>query len=394
MKLDIQSPFLLAFCQPGFETFAKAELLAAFPSARPGFARPGFLTARLAAEPTPVTAALAWQPVFARDYGVSCGACTAKPTEPEALAAELALALTDFAASSSAKPHLRLWERELPRGADESERARALDALIRARCDSLTAATVKPQPGDHVVDVVLVDDAQAWVAVHTHGPGHLPLAGHGTAPQLPAEAPSRAYLKLNELIAFSGAPVTRGQCAVELGSAPGGAALALLERGLEVVGIDPALMHPSLARFDGKGGRARFVHLAIPGGALRREDLPARVDWLLADVNAEPAITLSLVRRLAPRLAPQLQGVLLTLKLNTEQHAARIADYVRELEDIGFVDVRIRQLPSHRRELGVAASARDMVAMRDRAREERVREGQQRPIKASATGARRGRRGP
>ena len=71
---------------------------------------------------------------------------------------------------------------------------------------------------------------------------------------LPADKVSRAWLKLDEAIASFGIALTPGERACELGAAPGGSCQRLLEAGLEVVGIDPAVIDPRVAN------HPRFTH--------------------------------------------------------------------------------------------------------------------------------------
>ena len=49
---------------------------------------------------------------------------------------------------------------------------------------------------------------------------------------MPAEAPSRAYAKIEEAIAWAQLPVRAGDVALEIGAAPGGAVMALARRGV------------------------------------------------------------------------------------------------------------------------------------------------------------------
>lgn len=165
---------------------------------------------------------------------------------------------------------------------------------------------------------------------------------------LPEEAPSRAWLKLEEGLLFSGLPLKRREVALEIGSAPGGASHALLQRGLEVVGVDPGEMEAPVA------GHSAFTHLQVKLGDLRREQLPKRVDWLFVDVNLAPAVTLHQLRRIVSTLKSTLKGGLLTLKLNNWKMAADIPEFLKRLEGMGFVDVRATQLAHNRQEICVA----------------------------------------
>ena len=86
-------------------------------------------------------------------------------------------------------------------------------------------------------------DEAFLVGYHTHTskprsrPRHSPFPGGKMDIILPPEAPSRAYLKIQEALLWSEAPLKSGDVVVEIGSAPGGASLALLNRGCTVVGI-------------------------------------------------------------------------------------------------------------------------------------------------------------
>src|SRR5262249_19131429 len=140
--------------------------------------------------------------------------------------------------------------------------------------------------------------------------GRSPWPGGAYPVDIPAAAPSRAYRKLEEALAFSDAPLRRGDVAVEIGSAPGGASYALLARGLEVIGVDPGAMDPGVL------ANPRFRHLAVPVGGLRRAELPRRVHWLLLDVNLAPQVALHAMQRFVGALRRDLIGVFFTLKLN------------------------------------------------------------------------------
>jgi 23S rRNA (cytidine2498-2'-O)-methyltransferase len=102
----------------------------------------------------------------------------------------------------------------------------------------------------------------------------------------------------------------------------------------------------------------RFRHLQIAVGGLRREALPARVDWLLLDVNLAPQVALHAVRRVVPMVRRTLRGAFLTLKLNEDAFAAEIPAFLERIRGYGFEDVRATQLPSNRSEICVVARPR------------------------------------
>ena len=66
--------------------------------------------------------------------------------------------------------------------------------------------------------------------------------------ELPQDAVSRAWLKMEEALRWSQLPIPRGARVADIGSAPGGASQALLAHGLLVTGIDPAEMAPSVLK--------------------------------------------------------------------------------------------------------------------------------------------------
>jgi 23S rRNA (cytidine2498-2'-O)-methyltransferase len=121
---------------------------------------------------------------------------------------------------------------------------------------------------------------------------------------------------------------------------------------LEVVGIDPGAMDPIVLQFVGRSGN-RFRHVRTSVGALRREALPGRVDWLLLDVNLAPQVALHSIRRLVAAVRRDLVGVLLTLKLNDWSMAADVPAFVDRISGMGLVAVRAKQLPSNRQEVCV-----------------------------------------
>ncbi len=197
-----------------------------------------------------------------------------------------------------------------------------------------------------------------WLGFHIHGGDHSPHPGGRVALTLPPEAPSRAWLKIEEALSWSALSFRPGQVAVEIGSAPGGASWALLQRGLTVIGVDPGAMHPRVLL------RPTFAHLQTTLGDLRREHLPRRVDWLLLDVNLAPQVALHGVRRIVSTLRPTLRGVVFTLKLNQWKMAAEVPALCQRVAGMGFFAVRATQLATHRREICVVAVTHQQGAPR------------------------------
>jgi 23S rRNA (cytidine2498-2'-O)-methyltransferase len=183
------------------------------------------------------------------------------------------------------------------------------------------------------------------MGAHIHSVAHSPFPGGETPVELPEEAPSRAYLKLEESLHWAGNPVRTGDTAVEIGSAPGGASYALLKRGLRVVGIDPGEMAGKVLR------HPDFIHFQKPVAMVPREELPDCVEWLFLDMNVEPRISLFAVDRLVTRLKSSLLGVILTLKLNRWKIADEIPSMLEHVRVMGMVRVKAAQLSHNRQEI-------------------------------------------
>lgn len=331
--------FLLTVCQVGAERALKQELAREHPSLRPAFARPGLVTFKDTAGMLGPDEVL--RSVFARAFAAALG--------PARDAGEV-IALAERVRAGG-RLRLHAWARDTHRPGEEPggdgvpDPAAATREALLAAGGTLFLVGETAQPGDHVLDVVVAEGEPLFVGHHRHSAAHSPHPGGRIPVVVPADAPSRAYRKLEEALAWSGAPVAKGQVAVEIGSAPGGASHALLRRGLEVWGVDPGAMAEVVL------ASPRFHHVRLPVGEVGREHLPPRADWVLLDVNLAPQVALHAVRGVVAALRPSLRGVLLTLKLNDWAMAAKLPDLLRRIGGMGLVGVRATQLPSNRQEV-------------------------------------------
>jgi 23S rRNA (cytidine2498-2'-O)-methyltransferase len=166
--------------------------------------------------------------------------------------------------------------------------------------------------------------------------------------ELPADAVSRAWLKMEEALRWSQLPIGPGARVAEIGSAPGGASQALLARGCEVLGIDPAAMDPRVL------AHPQFTHLRRRSTQVRRREF-RKVRWLAADMNVAPNYTLDAVEGIVTHAEVSIRGMLLTLKLLEWDLAARLPEYIERVRGWGFNVVRARQLQHNRREVCLAA---------------------------------------
>jgi 23S rRNA (cytidine2498-2'-O)-methyltransferase len=347
-----EASFLFVSCQNGAEAALKDELAREHPELKFAFSRPGFVTFK---SPKALEENIALRSVFARAYGISRGQSRAHSI-PERVKETI-----DLASSLGKGFVLHTWERdwaapgeeapEHPYGESLEEVSQALRAAAHPM-GGLFLERLSPEPGDRVFDVILIDPEHWWLGVHLHSGTHSADPGGKPRIPLPTNAPSRAYLKLEEGIRWAGLKLEPGDRALEIGSAPGGASFALLERGLEVVGVDPAAMDPKVA------AHPRFRHAKKGVSELKPADLGGPIQWILLDMNVPPQIALEALERLWPWAGRETLGLLLTLKLNRWRIAAEIPAFLKRISSLGLARAEATQLPSNRQEFFVCGLTR------------------------------------
>lgn len=387
----MRSEFILTVCQVGAEKALKKEVLREHPEFRFAFSRPGFVTFKNSTGPLPLDFTL--KSVFARAYGLSLGLFqpSSKEGAPSSaelpglvvaraieLARELSGSVPSGVASLAAptasalttttdrfkKIRLHIWERDFhfpgdePLGFVRGLLLGDLEKQLRLAGETCFESDPIPALGDRVLQVIALDPGVWAIGAFAHSAAHSRWPGGRPQIQLPSDSPSRAFLKLEEALLWSGAPFKAGDIAVEIGSSPGGASLAMLKRGLTVVGIDPAVMDPRVLRYP------TFTHLRKAVGQVLREELPASVQWLLLDMNVDPSISLFAVDRLVSRMPESLLGVILTVKLNDWKFANEIPYMIEHVQAMGMVRVRAAQLSYHRQELVIFGLTRRGLALK------------------------------
>ena len=345
--------FLLCACQGGAEAALKARMAEVLPVAKPAAWRRGIVSFKLppaagspAAGSAALPADLLERLVYARTAVHSLGQVTGADVATLAAAAVELAGRTGFA-------NVHVWPRQFepgPRGAEAIAAAAESRRILLAACGLAGDLDPVAGPGGRVLDVVLDAPDRWWVGWHrvagpvTAWPGGIYPPATGP---LPEAVVSRAWLKLDEAIATFGIEWGPGVRVIELGSAPGGACQRLLEAGLEVVGVDPALVDPTVAsqpRFTQWRMRAREVPLRRFAG----------VKWLLADMNIDPQGTLASLGRVATAKGVKLEGIVATLKIPDWSRAAELPTWLATFRGWGF-EARARQLSSGGREVCVVA---------------------------------------
>ena len=218
----------------------------------------------------------------------------------------------------------------------------------------------RPESGECIGTVVEVGPEEFWVGLHLHAPFLSPYPGGDSSLVMPADSPSRAWLKLEEAVRFFNLDLSVKDIVVELGCAPGGVVLALLRRGVSVVGVDPAEMAEVVmesATFDRRLipiGEPWFFHCRKPAALASKRDVGKGVTWFMSDMNQSPDVVLKECARFCA-MARTIRGVLITLKLTDLMQVKQKQKWFKELTDIGFKTVRLQQLSVHHKEFALLA---------------------------------------
>ncbi len=351
--------FIFVTCQVGAEAALKREVARQWPVFRFAYSRPGFLTFKLP-DGHLLPDDFDLHSVFARAYAFSLGKVTGDDAE------RLARGVWRTWGRRPVR-RLHVWERDAAPvgegGFEPSVTPAAMEAAqaIRGACPRpkiLAEAAGDPnrhaRRGEIVLDCMLVRPNEWWVGFHKvkSAPSQWP---GGIMPlELPADAVSRAWLKMEEALRWSQLPIPSGARCAEIGSAPGGATQALLSRGLIVLGVDPAAMHPAVL------GHSNFAHLRCRAAQVRRREF-RKTRWLMADMNVAPQYTLDVVESLVTHPQVNIRGMLLTLKLFEWKLADELPGYLERVRKWGYSRVWARQLVHNRQEVCVAALQKPFV---------------------------------
>lgn len=336
--------FYFTTCRAGSEATLKRDVARRHGGKlTPAFMKPQFITWKEVGE----VQARDRLSLFARVSGVSLGLCK---TVAEAV---------EHARKISGRPLcLHVFPRVTPEdgvSAEEWRRMDELDAEIRrADIDFVKV----PTPGNMVLDVVVgeTDAEPLFLGMHEHRAGcHVQPGG---LPRLTVsdEVPSRAWLKLEQALAWRGWDTAdwRAQTTLDLGCAPGGATYSLLSRGMNVIGVDTGEMDERVYQVaDARG--VSFEHWRVPAGKIDLGSLPSRLDLLVCDINLAPHQVLPMVERVQ-RHSPA-KRLIVTLKLNTPELEDRAEEFLKAVRRFAPGPVHATQLAGNRREICVTASA-------------------------------------
>ena len=318
---------------------------------RLAFSRPGFVTGKHD------TATSLPSGIFIRTASHSIG--QARGGRSSELIAEMRKQLEQSSLANKPFDQLHVWPKDrLPigrfgfePGVDEVAQAVA-DEIFRCLGEewlSCDAPNRIAQPGDSVLDVVLIEPAHWFIGTHTAETWPTRWPGAVQPMDLTEPPVSRAYYKAAEAVQWSGFPLQPGDLAVEIGSAPGGACGRLLELGLRVLGVDPADMDPQIAE------HPRLQHIRARAGDLPRKEFRG-AKWMLLDSNVKPDQALVTVENIVTNRQSEFEGLLLTLKLVDYEQTDAIERWLSKIRSWGVKDVRARQLARNKCEICLAVS--------------------------------------
>jgi 23S rRNA (cytidine2498-2'-O)-methyltransferase len=346
----MNTPFRFTTCRAGSEATLKRDIASHFAGElTPAFMKPQFITWKLRHPGFSPPKNLSH---FARVSGISIGLCK---TLGE---------LVEHARQFGTKQPLRLhvFPRITAEDGVEAATWQRMDALAAEITQALAQAgvTLETSPtfahGDLILDVIVGEapEEPLFLGYHEHQSGMHTHPGGLPRIALPADVPSRAWLKLEQALAWRGWDQLdlRGQTALDLGCAPGGATYALIQRGMNVLGIDTGEMDPrvlELAKFQG----LRFDHWRTAAGRLNLTALPREVALLLCDINLAPPLVIPEIQRIQD--AVQARRLILTIKLNTPALEDRAHEFIDTIRDFAPAPVFATQLAGNRREICVAA---------------------------------------
>ena len=327
MMKSIESEFVFALTNPGSEKALKLELEAMNLRWRPGYQRRGFVT-------------------FKADEHFSFDSLDEEIATARRLCLSLGKAATREAAVAL------LGETRI------IHHAQFADRKMQGVCGADMLG--KPQLGEIIGTVVELGNSEFWAGLHRHAPFLSPDPAGDAGIPMPAESPSRAWLKLEEAVRFFDLKFTRKDIVVELGCAPGGVVLALINRGVPVIGVDPAKMADVVLasaiaeRQDAPSDRPWFFQCRKPAALTSKRDLGQGVTWFMSDMNQSPEVVLKECARFC-KMAPSIHGVLITLKLTDILQVADKAQWFAALAEMGFKTLRLQQLSVHHKEFALLA---------------------------------------
>jgi 23S rRNA (cytidine2498-2'-O)-methyltransferase len=324
------SDFVFATCRAGSEKALKKEVsLQPGKLLTPAFMRPQLITWKVQAE-------LPSNFVFDALLGVVCGWSLGMAENTDEVMQILKKADLKVCA-------VHVFPRLIPENGLNPEEWAPVDALM----DSLKQICPISSESGYVLDVILGGVGEPWfIGCHERSPASHPSAGALPRLTIPIEAPSRAWLKMEQSLAWLGLDspgLLAGKSALELGSAPGGASWSLLQRGMKVIGVDTGEVDACVQN------HPNYDHIGLPASQLPLDYLPESIDLLACDMNLAPDVVLKYLEPLYQSLKPH--WLVLTFKMNDARVEALMPYFIQQVQRFSSGPVYAKQLHSNRREV-------------------------------------------
>lgn len=315
-----QAVFYFALYKPECSALLKREVALRYPQLRLAFSRPGFATFK---GPPGVTFA----PWLALARGTSLG-----------------------------KASLADGQVPVSRGARYQWHFDPEQEMWLGREQSAQTAQVSSEQSLHAIQLDQgAETAEVWLGLVEQPRGRA-FVGAAVAP--PANAPSRAYAKVVEVCAHFGIPWSPGAVALELGAAPGGASIALLEQGMHVVAVDPGEMADAVGAL-AEERTAFYRAVKKKASSLDRSDLlgqPRPPSWLVCDINLAPPVALTQLTHAYGLVKRSVRTVIWTCKINDDKALETVSGVLQRLGQLTHGAPQVAHLPSHRREFAVVVT--------------------------------------
>lgn len=319
----------------GFAPYAQEELRRVFGAVKSTLLLPGeIFLATLPAEPEDISRALALnppiflrhiQPVQFQDEGgmealKRLAVYLSRRTELEGTKTAIHVRKTADAFWQASPGELREWLQDEIQSLDAEFTVQEPDWIISvyAAKDALYAGVSRPE-----------DNLSSW---------------NGGAIRFRKEDGqiSRAKFKLMEAEKEFGIPFSSFSSAVDIGASPGGWTSFLLERGVKVTAVDPALMHASLRNAPG------LKILRKNAGDVKFKD--NEFDLFVCDMSWSPKLMAKLVTGQLHSLAPGGTAII-TVKLMHKKPLALIKEIMAIFEGERMQIQRAKQLFHNRDEI-------------------------------------------
>lgn len=219
----------------------------------------------------------------------------------------------------------------------------------------------QPEIGECIGTVVELGSDEFFAGLHIHTSDISPYPAGDSGIIMPEKSPSRAWLKLEEAVRFFNLSLTKRDVVVEVGCAPGGVVLALLERGIPVIGVDPARMADVVTayqipdRYNTPAAKPWLYHCRKPAALVGKKDLGQGVTWFMSDMNQSPEIIIKECIRFVS-MSPGIRNALMTLKLTDLSQVVEKNKWFEMLKSGGFKKMRLQSLSVNHRELALFAS--------------------------------------